>query len=756
MMKNYLVFGLVLTLVVSLSGCLSMDPETLAFANPLVKQFMSEYPNAQISATHYSAEESQQILEQISIDCGKEISQKEFYKINIDDPDSGLKVVTWVDIENLVIECAVKYGTGDEKTISKPGEPVKTCKSHAEAKCYGEHVYWFDSCGHVQEKKEYCQEGCELGFCKEEKKECESRAEYKCYEGHVYWFDSCGNAEEKKEECEYGCEGGVCTKLIIVTRTEGGGLGISPAKFEIYSEPGKKIEFLGTVKNEMDVSTEINLFDDGDLEEFGELSIEDVHLDPLGSAEFTYTLDLSEETEPGRHETILWAADPIEAQEDELAARLKVGMKIIVNVLLEEDCFDSDGGKDYYEKGTVTKGTQSLSDHCNEDWTLTEKYCENNEIKAETVECPDEYTCYNGKCNPENVSKCTPHYMYECHSGHVYWHNSCEIPEEIKEECDFLCYIDRCVSKNEVECEDTDDWSGERYIYNTGTVKIILKSTGNIIDFETDSCNSVSGILTEYYCEDNEIKSEEVNCTYGCGGTSPKYYGRCETEKIEAESLAECENGNLYHHLLNTGNRPLETSNIKVIEWTSEEEIAGSWDKSLINPEEYSMFESGSYLEGTSYRVIYYPNISEEYPACPLMGKKWPGVCREKVFIDTVTESGGQITMTGHISLNETDVSGSKTFSVTPFVSYWYLEGGKIVQQKEQSEFQLSVPITDFDLGTVYFEPTTDTITFSVEWSADYLEEHIYPGTETLFGGRVSLECTPDCDESEDSDLKKL
>ena len=185
----------------------------------------------------------------------------------------------------------------------------------------------------------------ENGICCAPKRvECESYYQYKCYEGHVFWFDSCGNREEKKYYCEHGCEGGECKvacKEIMVTRTEEGGLGITPAKYEISFEPKKKIEFCGTVKNEMNDKTTVSLFDDGDLEEFGTLSVENVYLNPLESEEFTYTLDLPEELEPGEHLTVLYAADPVEAQETQTAAQLKVGMNIIVNVPYpEEECRD--------------------------------------------------------------------------------------------------------------------------------------------------------------------------------------------------------------------------------------------------------------------------------------------------------------------------------------------------------------------------------------------------------------------------------
>ncbi|NIO20356.1 MAG: DUF2341 domain-containing protein [Candidatus Aenigmarchaeota archaeon] len=323
------------------SGCVGLTPEGLAYANPLVKEFMEQYPNAQVQVTHFTALQSLRMLENMSVDCGKNITAKEFYRITIDDPDSRLNVVAWVDWEDKKLECAVKYGVGENKTISKPGEPIKNCTSHAEFKCYGDHVYWFDSCGHKQEKKEYCEYGCELGFCKEKKEECEPHAEMKCHEGHVFWYDSCGNREEKKEYCEYGCENGTCINETTNCT--------SHYEYRCYS---------GHV----------------------------YWYDSCGSKE-------------EKKEFCNYGCDNGECKTEPI-----------------EECIDSDGGKNYYVKGTVTKGTQSLSDHCNEDGTLTEKYCENNEIKAEKMNCSEGYECSDGKCavkEPEpGVSWYYPNWPY--------------------------------------------------------------------------------------------------------------------------------------------------------------------------------------------------------------------------------------------------------------------------------------------------------------------------------------------------------
>ncbi len=85
------------------------------------------------------------------------------------------------------------------------------CTSHASHACYSGHVYWYDSCGIKEDKKEYCENGCENGVCGEVSETCQNHYKHKCAEdGNVYWYDSCGNKQEKKYSCEYGCENNKC------------------------------------------------------------------------------------------------------------------------------------------------------------------------------------------------------------------------------------------------------------------------------------------------------------------------------------------------------------------------------------------------------------------------------------------------------------------------------------------------------------------------------------------------------------------
>ncbi len=507
MKKKYHVLGFVLVFVVFLSGCLGMSPETMAFANPLVKQFMSEYPNAQIQVTHFTVEQVSDMLENISSECSNPyMKAKDMYRITIDDPESGLKVVAWIDWENRKIECAVKYGTGDEKAISKPGEPVKTCKSHAEFRCYGQHVFWFDSCGHVQEKKEYCEQGCELGFCKEkERKTCEEMRGYCVYPEVVPAGSLTGMVTADQpllatqdvfcglstyHECESnadcavgGCSGHVC-----------GGA------------------------NE-DMSTTCEYRDCYNAEKFGAIC--------------------------GCYDgKCKW----LEAQE------------------AKPVCVDSDDGKNYYQKGYVFTGGSKVWDYCNDEKTLTENYCtEEGQMAVVKVSCEDgkcedgacfggigettekeevitdlvckegyamaEYWCpENGICCAPKEVKCESHYQYKCYEGHVYWFDSCGNREDKKEYCEYGCENGLCKQKQE-QCQSRHEYKcyeGHVYWYD---------SCGNRED-KKEYC--------EYGCEAGECKLIECASRHEhkCYSGDVYWYDSCgNKEERKEDCVYGCEGG---------------------------------------------------------------------------------------------------------------------------------------------------------------------------------------------------------------------
>ncbi len=64
-------------------------------------------------------------------------------------------------------------------------------------------------------------------------------------------------------------------------------------------------------------------------------------------------------------------------------------------------CTDSDGGKDVEEKGTIRKAETTQEDSCFSASSVKEYYCEGKMIKSETIPCPANYVCEEGRCKKE-------------------------------------------------------------------------------------------------------------------------------------------------------------------------------------------------------------------------------------------------------------------------------------------------------------------------------------------------------------------
>ncbi len=141
-------------------------------------------------------------------------------------------------------------------------------------------------------------------------------------------------------------------------------------------------------------------------------------------------------------------------------------------LVLNATCTDSDGGKDYYERGTAiglyfsNNSTITLEDECftfggNSNWLL-EAYCDG--IYAYTIDYQCDYECVNGKCVDEDP-------------------------------------------QNE-DCFDSD---GLNY-FNKGSVKGMHNGNPNWV--YKDSCSG--DYVVEGYCEDNEAYTTDYLCAYGC------------------------------------------------------------------------------------------------------------------------------------------------------------------------------------------------------------------------------------------------
>jgi len=225
-------------------------------------------------------------------------------------------------------------------------------------------------------------------------------------------------------------------------------------------------------------------------------------------------------------------------------------------------CIDTDGGRVYDVKGTVTAGRKTYTDACSSSTMLVEKYCNAKQaIASENHQCP--YGCSDGACKPSpvcgdgivesgescdlqnlNGQTCTSQGYYggtlscdpackldlsgctNCGNGVINSGEECDGTNlggkscssfdlyGDKLRCTSQCVLDmsQCLSSS---CSDSD---GEA-IYNSGYVTY---NNYNYYDYCTDyNQNNQSMTVVEMICLSNtEMSSEVIPCpsNYNCIG----------------------------------------------------------------------------------------------------------------------------------------------------------------------------------------------------------------------------------------------
>ncbi len=115
---NLAVLVLLSIAVLTLAGCAGvLNPAGFFKADPEIQKFLEEYPDADFTLTHFSAEESVSEFANIQKICGKELKTgKELYKAEIKDPATSLSIISYFDMENQLMECVRKFGNLPQKT----------------------------------------------------------------------------------------------------------------------------------------------------------------------------------------------------------------------------------------------------------------------------------------------------------------------------------------------------------------------------------------------------------------------------------------------------------------------------------------------------------------------------------------------------------------------------------------------------------------------------------------------------------------
>ncbi|MEM4331866.1 MAG: Kazal-type serine protease inhibitor family protein [Candidatus Micrarchaeia archaeon] len=181
------------------------------------------------------------------------------------------------------------------------------------------------------------------------------------------------------------------------------------------------------------------------------------------------------------------------------------------------ECSDSDGD-DILTAGYVTYGGNKVEDVCRDSATVTEQLCANGKPAAKDVPCGTGYTCNKGRCVEmcTSTAKITQYDIYKKDTttlGPVSKTDFCLDAERV---VDFFCKEGRIENKTTFcptgytcrdgacstpSCADSDNG---KEIYTLGKV---VKGRNEY----TDQCYDLNKVR-EYYCEDNEVKSEIIDC----------------------------------------------------------------------------------------------------------------------------------------------------------------------------------------------------------------------------------------------------
>jgi len=77
------------------------------------------------------------------------------------------------------------------------------CISHASAKCAGNDIYWYDSCGNVQDLYQSCQgQTCSGNSCVVIQPVYTKNYKKACYKGSIYWYDSNNSVQDLFKDCQ--------------------------------------------------------------------------------------------------------------------------------------------------------------------------------------------------------------------------------------------------------------------------------------------------------------------------------------------------------------------------------------------------------------------------------------------------------------------------------------------------------------------------------------------------------------------------
>ncbi len=154
-MASKTIFLILFISILFISGCIAGDDVT-----ELVKQtqqgqdFLSEYPETEITAVSLSNETIASIIDEIRSECHPSIPVKAYWNVKFTDPDTNTKLNVWIDKKTQEVVCIIKKAnTNQTQDISENNEnPIpeikKNCRELAGFLCDEPNVCavnWLDS-----------------------------------------------------------------------------------------------------------------------------------------------------------------------------------------------------------------------------------------------------------------------------------------------------------------------------------------------------------------------------------------------------------------------------------------------------------------------------------------------------------------------------------------------------------------------------------------------------------------------------------
>ncbi|MDD5417687.1 MAG: hypothetical protein PHW96_02245 [Candidatus Nanoarchaeia archaeon] len=122
----------ILTSAILVAGCTSENINSVIKALPQVKDFLSQYSDADFSVVYWNAEYTQNHLSEILELCGKTIDVKDYYYAVISGENTSMKL--WVDKDTYDIACLIKETSKENNTLL---ECIEYCESQPHVQCVG-------------------------------------------------------------------------------------------------------------------------------------------------------------------------------------------------------------------------------------------------------------------------------------------------------------------------------------------------------------------------------------------------------------------------------------------------------------------------------------------------------------------------------------------------------------------------------------------------------------------------------------------